>query len=100
MTRERSAIDILEEAVNLLRSAPLRVWVVYLVGAVPFILALLFFLNDMTRSPFAFEHMGRASLGLAALYVWKNVWQAVFARRLYEMLSPQNTPVPVLKVIA
>src|SRR5271154_6886839 len=100
MTRERSAIDILEEAVNLLHAAPLRAWVVYLTGAAPFVLALVFFLNDMTRSPFAFEHLGTASLGLAALYVWKNVWQAVFARQLYETLSPATGSVPVLKLIA
>src|SRR5271154_3100781 len=100
MTRERSAIDILEEAVNLLHAAPLRAWVVYLTGAVPFVLALLFFLNDMTRSPFAFEHLGTASLGLATVYVWKNVWQAVFARRLYETLSPQPSRVPILRLVA
>ena len=100
MTRERTAIDILEEAVNLLRAAPLRATVAYLTGAVPFILALLFFLNDMTRSPFAFEHLGRASLALAALYIWKNVWQALFARQLYESLSPQDARIPVMRLIA
>ena len=83
-----NAIEILEEAVDLLRSAPLRVIVTYLLGAVPFVVALLFFLNDMTRSAFAFEHLAASSLGLAILYVWKNVWQAVFAAQLYETLSP------------
>ena len=83
-----NAIDILEEAVALLRGAPMRALVAYLFGAVPFVLALLFFLNDMTRSPFAFDHLATWSLGLAVLYVWKNVWQAVFAAELYVMLSP------------
>jgi hypothetical protein len=100
MTRERTAIDILEEAVNLLRAAPLRAMVAYLTGAVPFVLALLFFLNDMTRSAFAFEHLGRASLALAVLYIWKSVWQAVFARQLYESLSPQDARIPILRLIA
>ena len=86
--RQRDAIDILEEAVNLLRSAPLSAAVAYLTGAVPFILALLFFLNDMTRSAFASEHLAAGSLGLAFLYVWKNAWQAVFAAQLHEILSP------------
>ncbi|HLX43958.1 MAG TPA: hypothetical protein VKR43_11010 [Bryobacteraceae bacterium] len=100
MTRERGAMDILEEAVNLLRGASLGTWVVYLAGSVPFLLALLFFLNDMTRSPFAFEHLGTASLVVALLYVWKSVWQAVFARKLYETLSTPRPRLPVLRLIA
>jgi hypothetical protein len=100
MTRERGAIEILEQAVNLLRGATLGAWVIYLTGAVPFVLALLFFLNNMTRSPFAAEHLGTASLALAVLYVWKSVWQAAFARRLYETLSPGQRGAPVFRLIA
>src|SRR5258708_24236465 len=77
--QERGALELLEEAVNLLRFAPLSTHVVYWTGAVPFTLALLFFLADMTHSPFAFQRLGEASFGLAVLYVWKNVWQGVFA---------------------
>src|SRR5579862_7859460 len=88
MKRGLGAIAILEEAVNLLRSAPLASVAAYLTGAVPFFLGLLFFLSDMTRSPFAFEHLAAASLGLAVLYIWKSVWQAAFAAGLYRQLSP------------
>lgn len=84
----RNAIDIVEEAVNLLRAAPLRALVSYLTGAIPFTLALLFFLNDMTRSPFAAGHIAPASLALAILFIWKNAWQAAFAAQLHEILSP------------
>lgn len=83
-----NAIELLEEAVVLLRGAPASAVVAYLFGAVPFVLALLFFLNEMTRSPFASERVVTWSLGLAVLYVWKNVWQALFAAALYETLSP------------
>ncbi len=86
--RQRGAIDILEEAVNLLRAAPFATIVTYLTGAIPFTIALLFFLNDMMRSPFAAEHLAAASLALAVLYVWKNAWQAAFAAQLHEILSP------------
>jgi hypothetical protein len=88
MNNERGAIDILEEAVQLLRSAPAAAHVTYLAGAVPFVLALLFFLNDMTHSPFASEHLVTGSLALAALFIWKNVWQAMFDVRLFQTLSP------------
>lgn len=83
-----NSIDILEEAVNLLRGAPLDTIVTYLIGAVPLTLAFLFFLTDMNRSPYAFEHLPWASLALAFLYVWKNSWQAVFMAKLYRRLSP------------
>jgi len=90
MTRQRSSIDILEEAVNLLRSSPLDTAVTYLIGAAPLTLAFLFFLADMNRSPYAFEHLPWASLALALLYVWKNSWQAIFMAKLFYHLSPSE----------
>jgi len=90
MTRQRSSIDILEEAVNLLRSSPLETILTYLIGAVPLTLAFLFFLADMSRSPYAFEHLPWASLALAILYIWKNSWQAIFMAKLYHHLSPSE----------
>jgi hypothetical protein len=91
MTRQRSSIDILEEAVNLLRSSPLETILAYLIGAAPLTLAFLFFLADMNRSPYAFDHLPWASLALALLYVWKNSWQAIFMAKLYHHLSPSET---------
>lgn len=90
MTRPRPSLDILEEAVNLLRSAPLETAAVYLIGAAPLTLGFLFFLADMNRSPYAYEHLPWASLALAFLYVWKNSWQAIFMAKLYNQLSPSE----------
>jgi hypothetical protein len=87
MKNQLPAIEILEQSVNLLRASP-RALTIYLAGAIPFTLALLFFLNDMMLSPYAFDHLATASLGLAALYVWKNTLQAIFVARLYRTLSP------------
>ena len=94
------AIELLEESVNLLRNAPASTIILYLTGAIPFTLGLLFFLNDMMRSPFAFDHLAAASLGLAVLYVWKNVWQANFAAALYRSLAPDPRPRNLAKLIA
>ncbi len=85
-----TAIDLLEEAVNLLRGAPLETSVTYLIGAAPLTLAFLFFLADMNRSPYAFEHLPWASLALALLFVWKNSWQAIFMAKLYRRVSPSE----------
>ncbi len=88
MNQTRGSIDLLEEAVNLLRAAPLETAVAYLLGAAPLTVAFLFFLADMNRSPYAFDHLPWASLGLAVLYLWKNSWQSVFMAKLYSRLSP------------
>lgn len=90
MRNQLPAIEILEQSVNLLRASP-QALAIYLAGAIPFTLALLVFLNDMMLSPYAFDHLATASLGLAALYVWKNTLQAIFAARLYRTLSPGFT---------
>ncbi len=89
-----SAIDLLEEAVNLLRGASLDTALTYLIGAAPLTLAYLFFLADMNRSPYAFDHLPLASLALALLYVWKNSWQAIFMAKLYQQLSPSESRAP------
>ncbi len=94
MRNQLPAIEILEQSVNLLRASP-RALTIYLAGAIPFTLALLVFLNDMMLSPYAFDHLATASLGLAALYVWKNALQAIFAARLYRTLSPGFSSVAV-----
>src|SRR5579859_2125579 len=61
----RTALEILEEAVHLLRSAPAGALAAYLTGSVPFLLGLLYFFADMSRNAFAGEHLLSASLILA-----------------------------------
>ena len=89
---EGSALEILDEAVHLLRAAPAVDLAAFYVGAVPFALGLLHFWMDMRRSAFAHRHAASAALGVAALYVWMKCWQAVFARRLRARLSGAGVP--------
>ena len=46
----KSAIRIVEEAIHLLRSAPGSLLVSYYLGGVPFVLGLMYFWADMSRS--------------------------------------------------
>lgn len=78
----KGALDIIEEAVHLVRSSPPAVFGLYYIGSLPFILALLYFWTDMIRNAFADRHCAEASLGLAFLFLWMKSWQAVFIRRL------------------
>lgn len=98
--RARGAIALVEESVALLRSARAGTWAMYLAGAAPFTLGFLFFLIDMSRNPFAFEWLALESLGLAGLLVWKSVWQAKFAARLYAARSGSAAAGSILRLIA
>ncbi|MEW5724530.1 MAG: hypothetical protein AB1896_15575 [Thermodesulfobacteriota bacterium] len=84
--RDRGAIEMVEEAVHLLRLAPAGDLALYYLGALPFVLGLLYFWADMSRSAFAQAHVEAASLGLALLFVWMKAWQSVFCRRLTSRL--------------
>lgn len=81
-TSEKGALELLEQAVHLLRLAPLPVLLCYYIGAFPFVLGFLFFWADMSRSAFAPEHCGRAAFGLVLLFIWMKTWQAIFATEL------------------
>jgi len=81
------ALETIEIAVHLLRAAPVATLATYYAGALPFILGLLFFWADMSRSPFAPQHAVAASLGLAGLFVWLKFSQALFAHKLRTQLS-------------
>src|SRR5664280_1426043 len=61
-------------------------------GAVPFVLGLLYFWADMSRSPFAGQHLADSALGMATLLVWMKFWQVIFARRLRAHVAGQPAP--------
>jgi hypothetical protein len=79
---ERGVIQIIEEAVHLLRLASPGTLATYYVGSVPFVLSLLYFWADLSRNPFAGGYASAAALGLALMFVWMKCWQAVFTERL------------------
>src|SRR5580704_5702787 len=88
----KSALDLLEEATQLLRTAPAAVLAVYFLGTIPFVLGLLYFWADMSRSPLAPQHLAGASLGMALLFFWMKFWQAVFARRVRAQAAGEEFP--------
>src|SRR5260370_33083781 len=90
--RAKSAVDLYEEAIYLLRRAPASMIATYYAGSLPFILAFLFFWADMSQSSFAYEHCAPASLEIALFYCWMLYWQASFLRRLRSELSVAPRP--------
>ena len=86
-SRTPGGIDLLEEAFFVLRNIRPSLLISYLIGTIPFILGLLYFWTDMSRSPFAAAHIGQSALGMSFLYVWMKSWHSVFANRLLSGLT-------------
>jgi hypothetical protein len=78
----KGALELIEEAVHLLRSSSASSLAVYYAGTLPFLLGLLFFWADMSHSAFARRHIAETSLVVAVLFLWMKFWQAVFAIRV------------------
>ena len=87
------ALDLLEESMHTLRLASPGTLLCYYAGAVPFVLAVLFFWSDMSRSGLAEKHLVGGALGLAAFFVWMKLWQSIFAARLRAQIAGEpNEP--------
>ncbi len=89
---DKGAIELIEEAVHLLRRAPTAILAGYYAGGLPFVLALLYFWADMSRSPFAYQHLAGGALGLAALFVWMKLCHSIFARQLRALMAGEPLP--------
>jgi hypothetical protein len=85
-------LDLLEQSVHALRLASPATLLCYYVGAVPFVLAALFFLSDMSRSGRAEEHLVGGAIGLSLLFVWMKVWQSIFALKLSAQIANEPPP--------
>lgn len=88
----KGAFDLIEEATHLLRSSPAGTLAAYYVGAIPFILGLLYFWTDMARNPFAGQHVAGAAFGTAVLFLWMKFWQVAFVRRLRSRFTGEPLP--------
>jgi hypothetical protein len=84
-------LEIIEEAVHLLRRSPPGVLAAYYAGTVPFVLGFLFFWAEMSRSALAPERCGTWAIVLALLFCWMKFWQAVYARLLEAQRTGQGT---------
>src|SRR5215471_15401641 len=88
----RPALDLIEEAIHLLRTIPGSAFALYYLGTLPFILGLLYFWTDMARSPFASQHLAAAALGMSVLFLWMKFFQTMFARNLRAFVSGHPVP--------
>jgi hypothetical protein len=86
-----TALDLIEEATHLVRCVPLSCAAAYVLGVVPFLLGMTFFVADMSRGAYAALHLPGAALGLVVLFAWMKAWQAVAAEEALAFLE-QRAP--------
>lgn len=100
----QAGLQLAEAAAQLLRRAPAGTWLAYLVGTVPFLVGLLYFIGEMSQAPEAARSVSPDALLLALLYLWMKCWQSVFATRLADIaadLAPSPFPLRrVLRLVA
>lgn len=77
----RQAISLLDEAFHLLRIVPARAWAIYLAGALPLLLGVLYFVPEFQAAEGA-PQLGTVAAILALLYLWFGVCRITFAGEL------------------
>src|SRR5436309_1154196 len=88
----KTGLELIDEAMHLLRNASALTLATYYAGTVPFILGFLYFWSDMSRNPFAGQHVAEASLAVAALFLWMKFCHALFARYLRAQITSEPVP--------
>lgn len=84
-------LDLLEESLHLLRSAPLSITLHFYFGTIPFVMGLLFFSMDFSQASYSDAEAALAALGLALLYAWMKTWQAIFCQQLRRWLCGSSS---------
>jgi hypothetical protein len=82
-------LDLLEEALQILRSGGSGVLLVYWTGALPFGMALLWLLRD-AGFRWGGELMLRDSLICAAAFVWMSYWKSAASGMIFSLLAPDT----------
>jgi hypothetical protein len=82
-TEGKRAVDLLEEAILLLRKLPFLSWAALYFGALPYVLVFLLYLMNLAHNPAVSEQLVGYSALLAVLYVWMRVWQTAFAAQVW-----------------
>ena len=82
MSRTQHPIDLIEEAIHLLRRAPIETYMFFLVGIAPFVLCFFQFCSEMSYSEFAGSSLPGFAATLALSYLWMKAFQYLACRQL------------------
>jgi hypothetical protein len=87
MSRTQHPIDLIEEAIHLLRRAPIETYTFFLVGIAPFVLCFFQFCSEMSYSEFAGSSLPGFAATLALSYLWMKAFQYLACRQLVMVYS-------------
>ncbi len=88
----RTGLEVVEEAVALLRRAPASAWAVYAAGTGGFLIAALYFLANLSAGPNdTADAVGQAA-GVAVLFGFAKVGQCYFCNHLHALLQHRADP--------
>ncbi len=87
MSRTQHPIDLMEEAIHLLRRAPIETYALFLVGITPFVLCLFSFCSEMSYSDLAGSNLPTFASALALFYLWMKAFQSLACRQLVAVYS-------------
>jgi hypothetical protein len=82
MSRTQHPIDLIEEAIHLLRRAPIETYAFFLIGIAPFVLCFFRFCSEMSYSELAATDLPGFALTLALSYLWMKAMQYLACRQL------------------
>ena len=88
MNTERNApLLLIEEAIQLLRTAPVTVYALYCAGTIPFLLAFFSFCAEMSYSRNAANNCAASAAAMALAYCWMKGLQAFSCRELVRVYT-------------
>lgn len=86
------ALDVVEEAVQTLRRAPLRITAWYYLATLPFALLFIYFWADMAFAADARARLGMYVVALSIAFVWMKTGQAQFGRAMGAYVADAAPP--------
>lgn len=100
LERGESSLELLEQSFHLLRTQAFSALPVYFLGTMPFAVALMYFINDMSSDFPTPSIMASSAFSLTALYFVKNFFQSIYCRKLLqEMHAGQLEPMTIYHAI-
>ncbi|MCJ8330471.1 MAG: hypothetical protein HRT89_14675 [Lentisphaeria bacterium] len=87
-------VQLMDEAVLLLKQIPIGHFIIYYLGTLPFIIVFLYFWIDQSIGNFADEHALLGAVVLAVLYLFMKVLQANFCALMYNKICGMNEKIP------
>jgi hypothetical protein len=96
MSPSQHPIDLIEEAIHLLRRAPIETYAFFLVGITPFVLCFFRFCSEMSYSKFAETDLPGFASTLALSYLWMKAFQYLACRQLVVVYTRDSSNQPTL----